>query len=54
MNGDRQVTREEAERFAQNEGMMYMEASAKSNKNVENVFNALSKAMKNLYARMPV
>lgn len=44
--GDRQVTREEAETFASNEGMIYMEASAKSNKNVENIFTKISGEMK--------
>lgn len=44
--GDRQVTREEAETFASNEDMIYVEASAKSNKNVENIFTKISGEMK--------
>jgi GTPase SAR1 family protein len=47
--GERQVTREEAETFATNEGMIYMEASARSNKNVENIFTKISAEMKHKF-----
>ena len=53
MYGDRQVSKQEAERFAQSEGMMYMEASAKTNKNVEEVFTKLASEMKNKHTKIP-
>jgi hypothetical protein len=40
--------------FAENEGMMYMEASAKTNKNVESVFTTLSSAMKHKFVSAPL
>lgn len=52
--GERQVTREEAETFASNEGMIYMEASAKSNKNVEIIFTNISGEMKKKLMFQPI
>jgi Ras-related protein Rab-1A len=54
MTGDIQVGREEAQRFAENEGMIYMEASAKTSKNVENIFTKISGEMKRKFTSQPV
>jgi len=43
---ERQVSKEEAQRFAENEGMTYYEASAKTKKNVETIFQTLADEMK--------
>lgn len=48
---DRQVSKEEAERFAENEGMIYYEASAKNNSKVDTIFRNLSDAMKEKFSR---
>jgi coproporphyrinogen III oxidase len=48
------VNREDAQRFAENEGMIYMEASAKTNKNVESIFTKLSSEMRYKYTTKPV
>ena len=48
---DRQVSKEEAERFAENEGMIYYEASAKNNSKVDTIFRHLSNAMKEKFSK---
>jgi Ras-related protein Rab-1A len=48
---DRQVSKEEAERFAENEGMIYYEASAKNNSKVDTIFRHLSDAMKEKFSK---
>lgn len=42
---ERQVSREEAMRFAENEGMTYLECSAKTNKNVDDIFTKITSGM---------
>lgn len=42
---ERQVSREEALRFAENEGMTYLECSAKTNKNVDDIFTKITSGM---------
>jgi Ras-related protein Rab-1A len=48
---DRQVSKEEAEKFAENEGMIYYEASAKNNSKVDTIFRNLSDSMKDKFSR---
>ncbi len=47
----RQVGKEEAQQFAENEGMIYYEASAKLNLNVDTIFLRLAAEMKEKFSR---
>ena len=44
--GERVISREEAQQFAEGEGMSYFETSAKTNSNVENLFTTFAGEMK--------
>lgn len=44
------MTREEATKFAESEGMTYFETSAKTNANVETMFKTFSGEMKQRFA----
>lgn len=46
LQGARTVSRQEAESFAESTGMQYIEASAKTDLNVEWIFTELSKVIK--------
>ena len=46
LQSERRVTKEQAQRFAQNEGMCYYEASAKTKYNVDTLFKAFAEQMK--------
>ena len=51
MEMERMVKREEAQQFADSEGMLYYETSAKTNHNVEPLFKDFSGQMKQTYAK---
>ena len=51
MGNERMVSREEAEMYAESEGMTYFETSAKTNANVENVFKNFSGEMKERFSK---
>ena len=46
MEGSRKVSKQEAQRFAENQGMTYFEASAKTKYNVETIFKTFAGQMK--------
>ena len=48
---ERIVSREEAETYAESEGMTYFETSAKTNSNVENLFKTFSGEMKERFSK---
>ena len=51
LEGERQVSKEEAERYAEAEGLEYFETSAKTNHNVELIFKGLAGKMKERFAK---